>query len=232
MTPLVKRFYKLVPDAVRSTWFDVGEIPHGSTTLVNPEKITHLPYPDITLVGLDKGTPFCLYALSQNPASSPSQDLPYCQTSRHSLCSPSLLISMIPPPHSRSGAKTNNPWTNAHAPWSLPFNTSWKTLIKAHGPRTAQNPSIPSPTPAKSLPVNPQPPRGAPSPSNLQQNLTLHPPSTTDHMPRPAPIPGAVTGARYAQAKKYGSETAKSVTPHWDASITITAFNPPQPHKD
>lgn len=67
MTPLVKRFYKLVPDAVRSTWFDVGEIPHGSTTLVNPEKITHLPYPDITLVGLDKGTPFCLYALSQKP---------------------------------------------------------------------------------------------------------------------------------------------------------------------
>lgn len=67
MTPLVKCFYKLVHDAAHSTWFDVGEIPHGAVTHIDPEKITHLPYPDITLVGYDKGTPFCLYALSSSP---------------------------------------------------------------------------------------------------------------------------------------------------------------------
>jgi hypothetical protein len=63
MTPLVKKFYKLVKDAHKSHWFDIGDL-QGNAVDLDAETLVYLPFPDITVVGTDKGLPFALHALT------------------------------------------------------------------------------------------------------------------------------------------------------------------------
>jgi len=63
VTPLVKQLYKLVPNAHESTWFDIGDL-KGHAIELDAWTLVHLPFPDITVVGTDKGLPFAIHARS------------------------------------------------------------------------------------------------------------------------------------------------------------------------
>lgn len=69
MTPLVKQFQKLVPNAHESTWFDIGDL-KGHAVELDAWTLVHLPFPDITIVGTDKGLPFALHALTSQDTKS------------------------------------------------------------------------------------------------------------------------------------------------------------------
>jgi len=140
MTPLVKHFYRLVPDAHESTWFDVGDIPHGSTATINPETITHLPYTDITLVGRDDGTPFCLYARSTNPGAVALAGfalLPHFQRL------PVLALMALPSPTEplKVWRKDNQPMDTRSRAMVATLQYLLNSLDNPHqGPRTAYRP--------------------------------------------------------------------------------------------
>ena len=69
MTPLVRQFFALVKDAHKSHWFDVGDI-KGQSVDLDAETLVHMPFPDITVVGTDKGMPFALHVLTSETTTS------------------------------------------------------------------------------------------------------------------------------------------------------------------
>lgn len=54
MTPLVKEFVSISPDAEKFMWFDVGNKPVEEVNfLVDPDKVVHLPFKWTAIVGVD-----------------------------------------------------------------------------------------------------------------------------------------------------------------------------------
>lgn len=74
MTPLVREFYKLVPNAHKSHWFDVGDL-KGQAVDLDAQTLVYLPFPDITVVGTDKGKPFALHVLTSQDTTSSGNPL-------------------------------------------------------------------------------------------------------------------------------------------------------------
>lgn len=51
MTPLIAAMSKLVDKPEESTWFDIGEVGEEIEIKVDPDRLTHLPFKNIVIVG-------------------------------------------------------------------------------------------------------------------------------------------------------------------------------------
>ena len=64
MTPLVRELSRMVPTPEESVWFDLGEIEGEIVLDVAPERLLHLPFDDIAIVGVVEGIRFAVRAVA------------------------------------------------------------------------------------------------------------------------------------------------------------------------
>lgn len=64
MTPLVRELSRMVPTPEESVWFDLGEIKGVIILDVVPERLLHLPFDDIAIVGVAEGIRFAVRAMA------------------------------------------------------------------------------------------------------------------------------------------------------------------------
>ncbi len=64
MTPLVRELSRVVPTPEESVWFDIGEIEGEIVLDVAPERLLHLPFDDIAIVGVIEKTRFAVRAIA------------------------------------------------------------------------------------------------------------------------------------------------------------------------
>lgn len=64
MTPLVRELSRMVPTPEESVWFDLGEIEGEIMLDVAPERLLHLPFDDIAIVGVVEGIRFAVRAMA------------------------------------------------------------------------------------------------------------------------------------------------------------------------
>ena len=80
MTPLVRELSRVVPTPEESVWFDLGEIEGEIMLDVAPERLLHLPFDDIAIVGVAEGVRFVVRAMAGEE--SPVPATPVCENSR------------------------------------------------------------------------------------------------------------------------------------------------------